>query len=160
MLRFFPFQITFRKKLKDQFNDISNEQIIEFFSKNFRNSGVKNIRRVTDNEIIADIMFFAFRWNWNRSTGVGQASVRITSNPGDLNRTVVYRYNQTRGIVLGLLIPVLFCVIIQLWWVGLFIYGVIGILIWIIKLLQHLTAFIDALTDMSSQSSKQDKTNE
>jgi hypothetical protein len=160
MIRFFPFEITYRKKLKNEFNEFSNQYILDFFIKDFRDSGVKNIRTESENRVIADIMFFAIRpgWNWNRWVGIGQSSVQIEGTDQESKRIVIYRFNLTRLFTIAFIASIFFWAISQEWWTGLFAFGVLGFLNWIIKLIQHSSTFYGTFSDMKYERKKSNKT--
>lgn len=159
MLEFFPIEITFKKRLIEDFKEFSNQQILDFFIKDFQDSGVKNIRRESDNKVVADIMFFAIRpgWNWNRWVGISQGSVQILGNDNDSQRLIVYRFNQTRLFIIAVIASVIFGIVSQEWYTGLFAFGVLGILNWIIKLIQHSSTFYGTFTDMKTERKKEMK---
>lgn len=153
MLNFFPFEVTYKKKLDEDFNEFSNKQILEFFINDFKESGVNNIRRENDNKVVADIMFFAIRpgLNFNRWVGVSQGSVQINETEGDSTRIVIYRFNQTRLFVIAIIASIFFWIISQEWWVGLFAFVGLGFLNWIAKLVQHSSAFYGTFTGIKNE---------
>jgi hypothetical protein len=150
MLKFFPFEITYRKKLKNKFDDYTNDKIIEFFINDFEKSGVRNIRKVGVNKVVADIMFFAIRpgGNLNRWIGIGYGSVEIIGEIEKENRVVIYKFNHLRLMIVALVAGGIISGISLTWWMGLFAFGALGILNLIIKLIQHYVTFYEVFDEL------------
>jgi hypothetical protein len=159
MLKFFPFEITYRKKLKNKFNDYSNEKIIEFFIQDFEKSGVRNIRRENINKVIADIMFFAIRpgWNWNRWVGISYGTIEIVGDFEKENRVVVYKFNQSRLLIMGFIASIFVGITSQMILFGLGAFGFMCVLTWGIKLLQHYITFYETFDEMIFERKRKEK---
>lgn len=139
----FPLEIIYKKQLNEKFESCSSEMIINAFEIDFKESGVSKLRSENDGKkLIAEIELFAIRpgWNWNRWNGIGKSSIEIVETIKN-DREVIYKFNLTRMLVGALIISLFVGIISTLYWIGLLVFGVLGILNWIIKLIQHHSTF-------------------
>jgi hypothetical protein len=146
----FPFEITYKKRLTIREAKLSNDEILEFFRKDFSESGA-DLAIVHEGEVIARNRFFelkiGFGVNLNRWVGVGSAHLRIKNIDG--RRVVIYKFNVTRIIVMSLLAGIFIEIYGQLYWLGLIVFGIFATINWVIKIIQHRIAFSDAFYNMA-----------
>lgn len=145
MLRFFPFQITFRKKLKDEFNDLSNNEIIDYFIMDFRESGAKNIQKMKDKAVVTIALgerMFKIN-NWSRWVGVNETTVQIHGSQKEKSRIVKYQFNMTKGLLISFSQALIISIIFQSWTISIIALAALVILYWLITLLKHSIIFYD-----------------
>jgi hypothetical protein len=148
----FPFEITYKKKLSGALVKFTTLEILDFIKKDFENSGADSVK-ILNNTVLAENRLFKIRLrpglNWNRWGGIAYAKLRIIEKENI--RNVVYSFNLTRMLVVGGISGIIFGFISQIYWIGLIAFGVLGILNWTFKLLQHSIAFYATFNDMINE---------
>ena len=144
----FPFEVTYKKRLEGDIKEFSTLEILEFFKKDFEESGVDNV------ELINDCLIVKNEWigvrirpglNWNRWNGVVYAKLQIKKDENK-NRIAIYTFNVSKILIIGLLAGI--TVVILGWSVislfdGLIVFGFIGVINWAFALFQHQLSFDD-----------------
>jgi hypothetical protein len=145
----FPFEITYRKKIKGEIEEIPTSEILEFAKGDFNDSKADFIQNGKDTIFVENRLFhvdFKPGLNWNRWVGVGSAKFQIIEI-GNI-RYAFYTFSVTKILILGLIFGIISTIIMDSFWIGLTAFGLIGILNWIIKLLQHWITFIDIFNNL------------
>lgn len=127
----------------------STERILDYVRKDFLDSGADSVQLI-DNNLLAENKRFDIRirpdLNFNRWIGISYAKLQIIES--NLQRNALYSFDTTRILVIGFIAGLLFGLISQMFWIGLLVFGAIGVLNWIIKILQHWICFDSTFGDI------------
>lgn len=138
----FPFDITYKKRLSNKAGNFVIDDILETIKLDFIKSGADTVR-MEGNHVIAKNRMFRIRirpgLNFNRWLGISSADLLI--NDSEKFREVIYTFNTTRIFLVGVLFGFFFGLISPVYWMGIIVFGVMGLLNWLFKLLQHWAYF-------------------
>lgn len=153
----FPLEITYKKRLTGEIEKFSTNQILSFAKQDFTKSDAIKVNQLEDSLIVNNpIGFFGIRrgLNWNRWIGISHATFQI--NETDNVRFVKYTINLTRIWIVGVISGLLFWGFSHVYWAGIFAFGVLGLLNWIGKLIQHSICFYGTFTDIIYENKNKD----
>ncbi len=147
----FPFEVVYKVHIKNDLEIESNSKILDFFIKDFKSSGVDNIERINNEKLLTTTTNFLKPrrgGNFNRWVGVKTSELEIII---DQNRkTIKYKINLKQSFAIGLFGFFLFWVMDTIY-AGITAFIFIGILNWLIKVIQHKVCFRDVIDDITEQ---------
>ena len=129
--------IKYRKTIPSIYDSIDNQSILNHINSDLKRGGVTKL--VMKSECILEFRnaFFAIRpWlNWNIWNGVRGGKFEIKTERGI--RRIVYQFDTSLVLILGFLIGVFCGIISQLIWIGVIAFVLLGLLNWIIMLIEQ-----------------------
>ncbi len=151
----FPFEITYKLKLVGDIEKFATSDILDFVRNDFKKSGADSVRVIKDT-VFAENRLLEIRirpgLNWNRWIGIGYAKLQIVEL--DNSRYAIYSFNLTRILFIGALMGIFIGFLTHIYWIGLITFGVLGLLNWLTKLIQHWASLAIVLENLKNESRK------
>jgi hypothetical protein len=155
----FPFEITFKKKLKGEILKYSTSEILMYLKLEFEKSGTDYIELLNDCILIKnDWISLRIRpgWNWNRWLGINSAKFQIKMIENN-ERKAIYTFDLTKLLFISTIVSFLFGSISRSFLIGLITFLFIGFMNWVIKLIQHKISFDELLSQRNYHLSQTQK---
>jgi hypothetical protein len=121
----FPLVITYKRVLKGQLSNLSDQDILKIFRRDFMRTGVDHIVMETDSCLTFrnNLRFIQSGGNWNRWVGIRSGKVAITQTQD--RRVLVYSINLVVFYAAGIAAGILFSIFSENVW--LFLFGFLGL---------------------------------
>jgi hypothetical protein len=155
---YFPFEYTFKKKLVGEIEKFSTTEILCFYKNYYKKLGADSVKLLDDHIIINNYWTALIPRPLNSWSLIVSATYQIIENDNH-NRIAVFRINMLLVWISGAVFGICTGVSFQLFWVGLIVFLITGVLGCAIKLFEHKIDFEDFILEKKYNLSKNNLNN-